>query len=320
MKNYSQFKPLVVAAFATVSCLPVALHAQGFELQPAAVTIAWTVKETAPGTFVRNQLGGAFVIEDRKRIPSYGVEDFEYIGWLLGSINAPSSYNGEFVAKIQSTRVGNREFLQELAREDLLPGVDKENPNVTGWGIFLVQPDAGDPDPVTPFLAARKIARGGVIEESVRLDQDQIVTLNYKGGAYSYNEKYREAYRYSQGVLDADKTVVTLSATYAYEDIISLRIAIPNQEVVVLHGVHNYAGRYQSFYPEPTEKDFIDYISVPGAQRITSLSGSTEFEFDFPELGEGQQPGDDDFEFPEPGPSITGSVTIAATRATPLRL
>jgi hypothetical protein len=297
MKNYSQFKPFTAALLA-VAILPLAtLRAQvTYELAPSAFTLAMVVKETAPGTFERNPIGGAFITENRQRIPAYENE------WETGRITIvpelipvereilrPTAFNVEFVAKIVTTRYGNRELIAELNEADpeLFDG------DTRGWSLVYVYGDPTADPPADPVLVARKG------DQVVRLDG--ILEFDYSGGAFVDNYLETTSLSYRGGELTS--AVAAIRGRYNYELATSISFGGNGVSEASLSGLEIGAASYFSYYPDPNKRSEAAFFSVPGATRITNLVGAT--------VGEEPEEGD---EFGGFGSLVTGTASIGASR------
>lgn len=291
MKTISSTKLLAVAFLATTLCPLATLRAQGvtYELAPSALTLALVIKETAPGTFERNPIGGAFITENRLRIPAFFNE------WATGrvvggEIPQPATFNFESQAKIVSTRYGNRELIAEL----VVAGVILEP--AAGWSLVYVY---GEPDPEGPVeqtLVARK--RG---QDDVELD---ILDYDFSGGAYAGSFSGIRTYRYNRDG-DISSEVATVRGRYNYEDAVTLQFSVGDTEAA-LGGLEIGAATYFSYYPVPTDRSVVEYFSVPGAIRYANLVGVTTGE-DFEDEETGEL-----FEFF--GSLVTGTASIGASR------
>jgi len=290
MKDYSQFKSIAAAVLA-LAVLPLAtLRAQvTYELAPSAFTLAMVIKETAPGTFERNPIGGAFITENRQRIPAFFNE------WATGrvvdgDIPQPTAFNFESQARIVSTRYGNRELINDLIEAGTIKDTDAR-----GWSLVYVYGDPTADDFVEQTLVARK--RG---QEDVSLD---IVQYDFSGGAYAGSFLATNTFRYDrEGGVTSE--VATVRGRYNYEDAVSLQFAVGETEAN-LGGLEIGSATYFSYYPpDLPDRSEIEYFSVPGAIRYTNLVGAT--------TGDGFE--DEDGEFFEFGSLVTGTASIGASR------
>jgi hypothetical protein len=272
-----------------VAILPLAtLHAQQvvtYTLAPSAFTFAMVIKETAPGTFERNPVGGAF---KTPRVPT----DFNFweTGRIVnGSIPDPASENSEFVAKVVSKRYGNRELITELVQNGDIAGP------IAGWSlVYIYDGDPTEQEFLEPTLVARK--RG---QRDRELD---IIDYDFSGGASAYN--YLGATTFRNGV----PNVSTVRGRYNFEYAASIGFAFGDL-TANLGGLEIGSGSLFSYYPDPTDRSVADAFSVPGAIRYTNLVGAT--------TGDGFEVEDD--EFFEFGSLVTGTASIGASRVITMR-
>lgn len=297
MKFITPTKLLAVAFLATTLCPLATLRANGvtYELAPSAFTLAMVIKEAAPGTFLRNEIGGAFGFFDLDtgvfvpgRVPAF------FSGWqtgrvVNGDIPEPATVNEGFVAKIVSTRYGNRELIAELVEAGLIAAP------VAGWTLVYVY---GDPtaDEFEATLVARK---SGQVD--VPLD---ILDVDSSGGAYAVSFLYTATYRYNR-VGDITSEVATVRGRSNYEYAASLEFAVGDSEAS-LGGLETGSATDFSYYPDPMDRSIVGYFSVPGAIRYTNLVGATTGE-DFEDEETGEL-----FEFF--GSLVTGTASIGASR------
>jgi hypothetical protein len=255
-------------------------------LAPSTFTLALVVKTTAPGTFVRNPLGGAFV---SPREPSFSNE------WATGrivndEIPQPLTTNYESVSKIGSQRYGNREFLEELRLAGRI-----EDTTIAGWSLLYKHAF----DPETSYPVSTLVARKGDQE----VDLSDVLTSSYPGGVYSGNYIGRGTYQYDgQGNI----TSFAYSATGGgvYEDIAELVFTNPSSAEVYRAGGFS-SGRYSYFSWQELPGEYNE-LTVPGVQRITGLLGLLVVEPD-PDAPEEEQ---------SYSPVIlTGSATLGPSRA-----
>lgn len=291
MKTTSPTKLLAVAFLATTLCPLATLRAQGvtYELAPSAFTLAMVIKETAPGTFERNPVGGAFITENRQRIPAF-FNEWATGRVIDGDIPRPATFNFGSQAKIVSTRYGNRELIAELVEAEFIDGP------VAGWTLVYVYGDPTADEFVETTLVARK--RG---EDDVPLD---ILDYDFSGGAYAGSFSETTTYRYNVAG-DITSEVATVRGRYNYEDAVTLQFSVGDTEAA-LGGLEIGAATYFSYYPDPTDRSFVEYFSVPGAIRYANLVGAT--------TGEGFEDSDTGEFFEFFGSLVTGTASIGASR------
>lgn len=124
---------LLVAFLATILALSIA--PQAVADKPGAIStvrLNLQLKTSAPGTFVRKANGGAFVRgEDNQFIPT------EDNIWGVKHNGKHANYQ-ESVTKIVTTRYGNREFLEDLLAEGVIP-----DGSIRGWSIKMFDTPSG---------------------------------------------------------------------------------------------------------------------------------------------------------------------------------
>jgi hypothetical protein len=288
MKIESRTKPLAVAFLAATLSPMATLRAQEvtYELAPSAVTLAFVIKKTTEGTFERDDLGGAFIKEDRKKIPAF--ENTWKTGRVVdGSIPEPTRDNFEFVSKISSTRYGNRELIQDLVDQGEIPGP------VSGWKLVYVYEDPTESEEAT--LVARK--RG---QDDVELD---ILDIEISGGAYAANFLETTAFKYDKdGGITSE--VATVRGRSNWEDAVSLEFNI-GEFTATLGGLEIGSETLFSYYPNPEDRSSVEFFGVPGASRMTNLVGTAG--------SETSQEGDEEF-FEADSSLVTGTASIGASR------
>ena len=256
MKMESRTKPLAVAFLAATLSPMVTLRAQDttYELAPSAVTLAFVIKKTTEGTFEREAVGGAFIQEDRKKIPAF--ENAWETGRIVdGEITQPSGDNFEFVSKISSTRYGNRELIQELVDDEIIPGP------VSGWKLVYVYGDPTKLEEAT--LVARKQG-----QDDVDLD---ILGIEFSGGVDATKILETTAFKYDKdGVTTSE--VATVRGRSNSEDAVFLQINI-GEFAATLVGLAINSETFFSYYPDPEDLSSVDFFGVPGALRMTNLVG-----------------------------------------------
>jgi len=262
-----------------------------YELAPATFTMALTIKETAPGTFQRNEIGGSFVTENRQRIPAY------YNEWITGrviegDIPLPATDNYEYITKVVTTRYGNRELIQELVANEDLPGP------AAGWSlVYVYQIPEMDEEPPAPVLTA--IKRG---MDPVELN---IISVEPSGGGVNLDNYFDStAYTYNREG-ERTRTVATLRGRFSYENPVSIDFNAPSTTAQAnALQVASYA--YYTDYPNSADRswDGLVAIVVPGAIQYSNMVGSVA------PSGDGDE--NDDPEFGTP--IFTGTASVGASR------
>lgn len=129
------------------------------------VTMQMAIHSTAPGTYEKEYEGGKTITNPK--VPT------DYNEWVKrNSADDVIQYNEEWVAKIQTLKVGNKEILEELDElNEALPQIN----GITGWSIKLISTGAyGDSE----FYLVKK-------------DVEPIYIGDY---LYSWDQAYAEAY------------------------------------------------------------------------------------------------------------------------------
>jgi hypothetical protein len=283
MKFITPTKLLAVAFLATTLCPLAALRAQevAYELAPSALTLALVIKKTAPGTSVRNEVGGAFITENRQRIPAFSNE------WITGS-----TFNYEFVTRISATSYGNKELLNDLIAAAVIPGP------IQGWSVLLkYEPvkgtytdgngDSQEYIYYEPALAVRKGTQ--IIEVPEEKARFEITPLASASAANSSGRM--------------SSTQSTASGKYTSESAVSMTVTAPTLGSVVLNGFMSDSTSSFYWYPIAADRLVQDSISVPKSTKITGLVGAEDVE-----------PNPDSDSDPGPG-VITGAITVGASNA-----
>ena len=293
MKFILLTKFLAVAFLATTLCPLATLHAQGvtYELAPSAVTMALVIKKTAPGTFVRKEIGGAFELP---KVAAYFNNT-----WTTGPSTSPTSFNSEYASRIASTRYGNAELLDDLVAEGVIT-------NKAGWSVVLkynavsypMTDDNGEPllddngnplegESYEPVLALRKGTE--IIEVDVQ-----------KANFVANPRAYASASSWSISIMTRTG-VATGMGKHTTEGALSVTVISPTLGSVELNGLLLASSSDFYWYPNSNDRSENDYINVPGISRFTGLVGAEELVVS-----------EDD----SSGPGvITGSITAAASRA-----
>lgn len=124
MKKTSPLAALVAATFALSSAVPAMAATPG---AISSVRLSLQLKTSAPGTFVRNPDGGAFVRgENNQLIPTV------YNQWSVRHDGKFANLQ-ESITEIVTTRYGNRELLEDLLQEGVLP-----DHTIRGWSIKML--------------------------------------------------------------------------------------------------------------------------------------------------------------------------------------
>ena len=123
------------------------------------VTMQMAIHSTAPGTYEKDENGKTITPKE----PTYYNEWSKY-----NSNDVEIQYNEEWVAKIETWKVGNKEILEELVDEGVIP-------SITGWSIKLISTGAYED---SEFYLVKK-------------DADPIYIGDY---LRSWDQAYAEAY------------------------------------------------------------------------------------------------------------------------------
>lgn len=223
------------------------------------VTVALTVKEAAPGTFVRNGLGGAFFTPKQ---PAF------YNEWWTGAIIGgdipyPKTYNYEEIVKITTTRYGNREILQELIDNGDLPGP------VAGWSLIRTWERSDDDNNWYYTLTARKAGQADV-------SISDRISVSLKGSAFSYTTN--QIYTY------ASQAWTLLRSRGNWEEAVEIALFLPSGDIT-LNGLSVGSNNFFYYYPDPGDKSTLDSVLVYGAEKISSLIGTRGFDPYFSDPG-----------------------------------
>lgn len=143
------------------------------------VTMQMAIHSTAPGTYEKDEDGKTITPKE----PTYYNEWSKY-----NSNDIEIQYNEEWVAKIQTLKVGNKEILEELVDAGVIP-------SIAGWSIKLISTGAYED---SEFYLVKK-------------DADPIYIGDY---LYSWDQAYAEAYNETEVTkYDADGDFVSFKET-----------------------------------------------------------------------------------------------------------
>jgi len=282
--------PNFLAAIAVVVVIsPLApLRAQQaftYQLAPSTFTMALTIKDTAPGTFMRNRIGVFVTGLDGKRIPEY--ENTWITERVINGQSRTTTENSETITKIVTTRYGNRELIQELVKSGVLPGPP------SGWSlVYDYEGEGASAD--EPVLTA--------IKGDQRVPLDDIISIVPSGESVSLsNLTDSTAYTYDRDG-NVTREVFTQRGRFSFENIVTINFTTPSTSAQA-NALGLQAYTIYNDYPNPADRseNGVVVIAVPGAARFSNMVGSVtpSVPNPIPDVGD---------------PIFTGTVSIGASR------
>jgi hypothetical protein len=254
MKNNS--KSLIVLIGAALLLNGLSLRAQEttlYELSPRTLSFALVLSFTVGGTFEVDP-------EDPTKFSSTKVPAFESTLESAQQLadGTPASISTVTASKVNRQRYGNAQLIAELVEDGVLTAP------ASGWALFVVGGNAEN----ALSVVAKKRGLDDVVLEGLGVSVSPVaVTQNFSDTTVNK--------------LDSDGFVTSTSSakgTYGTEGSASISLQLLSF-TAELQGAMSDRGTLFTWYPEPTDKYWVESLLTSRGMRIASLAGSGSSDF-----------------------------------------